>query len=82
MQEFTTDSIKADTFKLIQPMAMEKMKDVVTSIGSIMCCFRDNLAVEDLYKLAIAQGIIANLDLQFQQNILRSQYEEIKNGEK
>lgn len=82
MHEFTTDSIKADTFKLINPMKMEKMKDVVTSIGSIMCCFRDNLAVEDLYKLALAQGIIAKLDLTFQENLLRAQYEEIKNGEK
>jgi hypothetical protein len=82
MQEFTTDSIKANTFKLIQPMAMEKMKDTVLSIGSIMCCFKDNISIKDKYYLAIAQAIIANLDLNFQQNALRAQYEEIKDGEK
>ena len=81
MQEFTTDSIKADTFKLIQPMAMETMKDAVTLIGSIMCNFKDNISIKDIHYLAIAQNIIANLDLNFQHNVLRAKYEEIKNGQ-
>ena len=80
MHEFTTDAIKADTLRLIQPMAIDNLKDTVTSIGSIMCYFKDNISVKDLYQLSIVQAIIANLDISLPQNILRAKYEEIKNG--
>lgn len=86
LQNLTEQEIQYNTAKLIGAMEIKNCKEVVNSIGAILLAFKDNLAIEDQYKLLIAQGVIANLDLNHQQNILRAMKaeleEKIKNKEK
>lgn len=83
LENLTEKEIQANTVKLMSSMEISNCKNTVSSIGAILLAFKDNLAIEDQYKLLIAQSVIANLDLNHQQNILRAiktELEEKKNN--
>lgn len=78
LQHLTEQEIQYNTAKLMGAMEISNCKNTVSSIGAILLAFKDNLAIEDQYKLLIAQGVIANLDLNHQQNILRAMKTELE----
>lgn len=77
LEGISKEKIKKNTQFYLQGMEIEKCRDTVCSIGAIAMSFQDQLSTESILYLQMAQAIIQNMDLSYQNTLILAKNQEI-----
>ena len=70
--------IENDTIKYVKPLNLDYYKDVIIKIGSIMMQHSDNMSIQDMSYLKIAQATICQLGLEQELRIKQKAINDLK----
>ena len=63
--------IEKDTIKYVKPLNLDYYKNIIIKIGSIIMEHSDNMSIQDMGNLKIAQATICQLGLEQELGLLR-----------